>query len=305
MSKKSAKEKKAGSAYDVAKEVARERFYSKLKQFGVLKAAEVSGIDKDTLYSYAREGGAVPNIADIYVLSEVTGIPACEWFESEAPPTEKEREFLAKIKSHPSLQDILDLIPLHRFRIKGEPSVSISLPNTRSNFKVHKLSEVAKSGYQQVPMIRDLAAGFGREEGFEVVESAYVENAPKDTFVAVVRGDSMVSTLNHGDYILLSNFNDGIGYTLESTDDSGRVPYDLWRSQTRIEDGQIVIVDLKIGEGPTLKRVRYDLSRGKQQWKMQIVADNPTAWRGGLGYQIAVGDSPVFYARMVALCEKV
>ena len=62
-------------------------------------------------------------------------------------------------------------------------------------------------------------------------------------------------------------------------------------------------MDLQIGEGPTLKRVQYDLSRGESKWKMQIVADNPSAWRQA--FQIDRGDEPVFYAKLLGLCETV
>lgn len=306
MSKQNARDDFSEKDYDATKEAVRALFYSKLKAFGVQKAADLSEIDKDTLYSWNRPGGAVPNIADVYLLSRATGISVADWFESTPVLSEKDREYLAKVNAHAPLRAIIDMIPLQRFRIKGMPSVSISLPNTRANFKVHRLSLEPHSGFLQRSMIQDLAAGYGVDGGFEELENAYVEHAPKDTLVAMVRGDSMVSTLNNGDYILLSNFNGGTGYKLPRIDGDGhKLSFDAWLSRTGIKDGEIVVVDLGIGEGPTLKRVRYDVSRGKQKWKMQIVADNPSAWRGGLGYQVEVGDEPIFYARMIALCERV
>lgn len=268
--------------------------------------ATAYGIKLQTLYSYGRPNGPVPNIADMLIISRCSGVPISEWLGGEPLLTDAEREYLAKIRTFEQVRGMLDLISLQRFKIKGAPTVSITLPSTRANFRIHKLSLEPRSGFQPLPLIRDLAAGFGVDSGFEVINNAYVEGAPKNATVATVRGDSMVNTLNNGDFILLTNFNGNEGYKLPRIEnESLKMSYDAWCERTQIKDDQIVVVDLGIGEGPTLKRVKYDLSRGKKNWKLQIVADNPSAWRGGLGYQIEVGDEPIFYARMIALCEKV
>ena len=188
------------------------------------------------------------------------------------------------------------------FRLRGQPEMRIVLPSTRVNLPRFPLSFVSRENFWPVRQIEDLAAGYGVTDGFTPLKDAFVPGVPRRGYtVAKIHGDSMLSTLMDGDHVLLKDFEPP--YELPRIEAPAmKTSLSEWKGATGMQDGEIVVVNIP-EYGPTLKRVHYDVSRGEANWKMQIVADNPTAWRQA--FQIELGDTVMFYAKLMGLCEKV
>jgi hypothetical protein len=170
----------------------------------------------------------------------------------------------------------------------------------------YKCSFTPKPDFRKVPTIENLAAGHN-DESYEIVSNAYVEGCPPNCVVARVKGESMLPTLNDGALILLKNMDNG-GHELPQIDDeSHKTDFREWKGKSGIKDGGICVlkVTLKTGQeyGPTLKRIEYDTRRGEANWKMAVVADNPSAWMRDITIQR--GDHVVVYAMLLGLLEEV
>jgi len=193
-----------------------------------------------------------------------------------------------------------------KFKLKGMPEPNMKAYNTRDELPRYKMSFTERKRFTPIKLFRDLAAGYGGGENYEVMENAYVEGVPREGHtIAQVRGESMVKTLYHGDFVLLKDFPPP-GYVLPQIESKEeRMPLDFWKSQTRIGEGDIVVVEIAgQPEGKTLKRIHYDTRRGANNWKMKIVADNPDEWIKG-GWQVEDEDHITFYGILMGLCDPV
>lgn len=210
----------------------------------------------------------------------------------------------AEAETYNELRDIAkDLKAGTAYRLKGVPEVRTLPFSTRDSLPKFQLSTAKKVDFKPVKMFRDLAAGYGVGENFEIKEDAYVKGLPGKGFtVAQVRGDSMVATLMDGDFVLLKDFPQALELP-RIEHDLEKVSLEKWRGETGIDDMDIVVVAIDSREGPTIKRVKYDTRHGTERWKMLIAADNPVAWQDP--WIVAVGDKITFYGKLVGLCEKV
>ncbi len=193
------------------------------------------------------------------------------------------------------------------FKVVSGPPIHETTPQaTGPDVPVYKLSFEPRDGFKVTRHIEDLAAGYGVPDGsFESLGDAYVQGKDMKSHgftVAKVRGDSMLSYLEDGEHILLKDFPTEKRLP-RINKKSQKMSLAAWQRETQIYDNDVVVVDLGTGDGPTLKRVHYDTTRGTEKWKMQIVANNPPAWREA--FQIETGDEPVFYAKLMARLEPV
>lgn len=240
--------------------------------------------------------------------SNLYGVPintAQGWLKNGRYPSAYDFLKMAKGDTREAARLCFGAIPKTRaFKLKGMPQPMIKPYSTRENFKKFKMSFEKRPDFAPVKMFRNLAAGYGGGQNYDVVEEAYVYEVPRGGYtIAQIRGDSMVATLNDGEFVLLKDF-PAPGYVLpriESVDE--KVPLSQWKTQTKIEDMDIVVVDLDQPEGKTIKRVKYDLRRGPTNWKMLIAADNPLGWQDA--WQVEVGDKLTFYGKMIGLCEPI
>jgi len=296
-----------------AKKSFREAFYARLSSGKpITQISREVDIAPDTFYSWQNPGKGLPDIYESLLIAASMGVSP-SWLsfgDDSIPMTAHEQQMLEVLRElkGEKLQLAETMLAAMAgklvLRLKGPPEMAINLPSTRDSLKRYKLSLAQRVDFSPVRHIEDLAAGYGNDSSFVPLENAYVSGVPKKGFtVARVRGDSMLRTLVNNDYVLLKDFPPE-GYRLPRIErQEEKTPLEVWKRETGLQDGEIVVVDLQIGEGPTLKRVQYDLSRGESKWKMQIVADNPSAWRQA--FQIDRGDEPVFYAKLLGLCETV
>lgn len=182
------------------------------------------------------------------------------------------------------------------------PEAAPVLANRRADIPAYRAARKGGKG-QAVPQWLNLAAGGGVD--LELApELIHIETNEKNIHAAVIRkdGDSMRNTLLPGDVVLLKEIHGGRFPLPQIEDATEKIPLAKWKTDSGIRDGDIVVVSIN-DNAPTIKRVVYDTERGERDWKLQIVADNPPAWRGGKTFQVAVGDSVVFHAKLIGRGE--
>jgi len=153
-----------------------------------------------------------------------------------------------------------------------------------------------------VPKWLHMAAGDGSD--LELCEDyIYFRELPdwKGVHSAVVRGDSMLETLEPGDVIVMQEFDGGKWELPQIESPDEKSPLVEFKRRTKLGDNDICVLSIN-DDPPTLKRVVFDTSRGTD-WKLQIIADNPPAWR--TTFQVALGDKVVFHAKMLGISDEV
>jgi len=153
-----------------------------------------------------------------------------------------------------------------------------------------------------VPKWLNMAAGDGSD--LELCEDyIYFRELPdwKGVHSAVVRGDSMLETLEPGDVIVMKEFDGGTWELPQIESPDEKSPLVEFKRRTKLGDNDICVLSIN-DDPPTLKRVVFDTSRGTD-WKLQIIADNPPAWR--TTFQVALGDKVVFHAKMLGISDEV
>ncbi len=143
----------------------------------------------------------------------------------------------------------------------------------------------------QIPRFENVAAGFSGE----------VERSPDLTYIRelpdargihsiVIRGDSMVETLQPHDLVLVHSFpNEG----LELQPRGSNPKNSKKQLQQFVPDDELFIISLN-EEGVRIKRIQY---QGELDWKLQIVSDNPH-YRV---HTVTAEDKVIFYARVIGI----
>lgn len=182
------------------------------------------------------------------------------------------------------------------------PRKVINAVNRRDEVDVFTISKEGKG--RAFPKWLNLAAGLGKD--LELCpDFIYVDDPrlPKKVHSAVINGSSMIETLHEGDVVLLEEIPpDGRLPLPQIESKTDKTTLSQWRSKSTVQNDDICVVSIG-DEYPTIKRVKYDVSRGELRWKLQIVADNPAEWRDGLVFQAEVGDSVVFHAKLIGRAE--
>lgn len=297
----------------------RERFQSETESRGITakKLQDITGIDDGSISAWQSErSGKIPRCDQIADLANAIGIsPAWLGFGGTVAKNVVENEALSLIRRTESVpvQAALDILrrfaatnkeKAKTFVLKGMPEPNMKPFDTRADLPRYKMALNKRHDFTPVKLFENLAAGYGGGDNYEVMQEAFVKGVPRGQHtVAKVRGDSMYKTLLNGDYVLLKDF-PAPGYELPQIASAElKTPLDEWRTNTRINHGDIVVVDVGQEEGKTLKRVFYDTLRGDGNWQMKILADNPNEWVEG-GWAVQTGDHIIFYGLLVGLCEQ-
>lgn len=156
-----------------------------------------------------------------------------------------------------------------------------------------------------IPHWYDLACGEGSE--LERCEDyIYYRELPdwKGRHSMKIKGESMMNTLQPGDFVIVREILGPSGLTLSSIEnpDDG---ISLIRFQSFVRHDDICVVGIN-GDAPTLKRVMIRKRPGVR-WSLSIRADNPLAARnfgsGGI-YDISRDESVCFYATLIGRAKR-
>ena len=268
-----------------------------------------AGVNPKTIQRWVAKE-RTPDIHDVRRIAEVLGVSPSYLAFGETPATKTEQSLLdayRTLEGEPDLTKMILSIPHPK-----KPGVSLELSpverivkpvNRRSEIAVLKIlkREHVKPNAKGLPQWLNLAAGEGMDLSL-CEDLVYFEERDnfKGMHTAQVRGDSMIDTLLDGDVIVLKPFHAGSGVQLPSLEsESEKTSLYTWQAAHGINEGAICVVSINEG-APTLKRVHYDTRRGKNNWKLQILADNPARWEP---FQADTSDSITFYAKLVARAE--
>lgn len=152
-----------------------------------------------------------------------------------------------------------------------------------------------------IPKWLNMAAGDGSD--LELCEDyIYFRELPdwKGVHSAVIRGDSMLMTLEPGDVVVMKEFDGGVWELPQIEHPDEKAPLVEFKRRTKLGDNDICVLSIN-DDPPTLKRIVFDTSRGTD-WKLQIIADNPPAWR--TTFQVALGDKVVFHAKIMGISDE-
>lgn len=188
------------------------------------------------------------------------------------------------------------------------PILAITNPNDRYQpvdlrhlLKTFHATDADDPKAHKIPRWLNAAAGEGCD--LELCEDyIYFRELPdaKGVHSAVVRGDSMLLTLQPGDVIVMKEFDSGRWELPQIESKDEKAPLVEFKRQTKLEHNDICILSIN-DDAPTLKRIVFDTRRGKD-WKLQIVADNPAAW--GSAYQVSIGDKIIFHAKILGISDE-
>lgn len=279
--------------------------------------AAVAGIQTTSVSSWkATKGEKHPTVSQLVNLASALRVdPAWLAFDTGAM-TANEKAILNELRSFESDQSgtvlkIIRALSMPRKRVQQLPA---ALPvaavgreqqpiNRRDEVNVFEITE-RRDEVPPVPMWLGLAAGEGND--LELSDDLiYIEELKnkKGIHSAVIKGDSMINTLVAGDIVLLQELNGGRLPLPRIESKEEKTPLIQWIRHSDIEDEDICVVSIN-GEPPTIKRIGYDTERGALNWKLQITADNPPAWRKAKPFQVAVGDDIVFHAKLIGRAEQ-
>jgi len=260
----------------------------------------------------------MPTIAELKVMADTLGVRPAWLAYDDGPQTaqknDREHQLLSELRQfetppYDALLAVLRSLPKPQLqprpltmRTRQADAAPLAI-DRRNELKRFTIARHAATG-PAIPQWLGLAAGEGHDLElspdyiyFEELKSA------KGIHSAVIKGDSMLMTLQPGDVVLLEEFSGGKFPLPQIESEEERMPLVQFQRESRIRDGEICAVSINQAP-PTLKRITYDTERGELDWKLQIVADNPPAWRKGKPFQVAVGDSIVFHARLLGIAEE-
>jgi hypothetical protein len=294
------------------------RLKSRLKTRNQLDYARAAEVSPRTIQHWF-DGDSLPDIAELQALARYEGVrPGWLAYDEGAkapqqvPAEERVLDALRKFESPPyeTVLRVLDAIPKPaapaerptHVRTRAADAAPLAI-DRRDELKRYRIARHAQTG-PAIPKWLGLAAGEGNDLELSP-DYIYFEKLPTTQGVhsAVVKGDSMLMTLQPGDIVLLQEFPSGRFELPQIETEEEKVPLARWQRDSLIRDGEICVVSIN-SEPPTLKRVSYDTERGPSDWKLQIIADNPPAWRKGKPFQVAVGDKIVFYARLLGIADE-
>lgn len=180
--------------------------------------------------------------------------------------------------------------------VKIRPIVKNIKPvNRRGDYPLLSIKRGGQQDEKAVPSWMHLAAGPGghleRSEDLWIIPKL---SRSRGINLAVVRGNSMVETLQPGELIVLQDLNGGEGVRLPSLEPGqAKTPIDHFKRA--VPNDEIFALSLDNGHSVTIKRVIYQVSKGGR-WHMLIVADNPAEWES---YVVQEHDEVIFYAKMI------
>ncbi len=172
--------------------------------------------------------------------------------------------------------------------------------NTRHNYQPYREVLLREARRLASHVVIGIAAGPGHIDDLE--EFCTSDHLGKDLFVAKVKGDSMLDTLQSNDLVLLRTLN----VCLEPVADKASMT-NIERFRENIVNNRIYVVAINDGierNEYTIKRVLF--SGSGVDWICRIVADNPEVeWHSRGEFVVRRTDRIHFAAELVALVKDI